>query len=177
MHKIYIIKNTINSKVYIGQTIDSLNRRFNNHKATTRTACIKLHNALNKYGRENFYIELIAECDSNIVADSLESIYIKEYNSVENGYNIQSGGSHGKHSEETKRKISETRKSKKIPSPNKGKRLSEECRKKMSETRKARKIPSPNKGKKFSEEHKRKMSEAKLGKPNNRTKGQIDDNT
>lgn len=148
MHSIYIIKNTINNKVYVGQTIDTLNRRFNGHKTATKTACRKLFNAFNKHGRENFYIELLAVCSSQSIADYLETTYIEEYNSMNNGYNIMSGGSHGRLSEETKKKISETRKLRKIPSPNKGKKLSEECRRKMSLAKLGK--PSPIKGYKHS---------------------------
>lgn len=45
--------------------------------------------------------------------DELEIKYIKQYNSLitQNGYNVENGGnSTGKHSEETKRKISEAQK-------------------------------------------------------------------
>lgn len=56
-----------------------------------------------------------------------------------------------RHSEESKKKMSESHKN-----------ISEETRNKMSETRKGR--PSPNKGKKMSEEARRKMSIARMGK-------------
>ena len=56
-------------------------------------------------------------------------------------------------SEETKKKMSESKK---------GKKHSEEAKKKMSEAKKGK--PSPNKGKLFSEEHKNKLSEAHKGK-------------
>ena len=58
-----------------------------------------------------------------------------------------------KHSEETKKKISEA---------HKGKKLSEEHRKKLSEAVKG--TNNPNYGKKLSEEHRKKLSEAHKGK-------------
>ena len=58
-----------------------------------------------------------------------------------------------KHSEESKKKMSEAQR---------GKRLSEETKKKISEAKKGDR--NPNYGKKFSEEHRRKMSEAHKGK-------------
>ena len=73
------------------------------------------------------------------------------------------------HSEEAKRKMSETRKGRKVSEEtkckmseaHKGKKLSEEHRRKMSEAKKGNTI---NKGRKVSEETKCKMSEARKGK-------------
>ena len=45
---IYIVKNTINKKCYIGQTWQNLDRRFYEHKKQKK--CPKLFNAINKYG-------------------------------------------------------------------------------------------------------------------------------
>ena len=83
-------------------------------------------------------------------------------------------------SDETKRKISETRKGithseesrRKMSEAHKGKTHSEESRRKISETRKGktlseetkRKLSEVRKGKTFSEEHKRKLSESQKGK-------------
>ena len=58
-----------------------------------------------------------------------------------------------KHSEESRRKMSEAKK---------GKKLSEETRRKLSKAFKGK--PSPNKGKTFSEEWRRNLSEAHKGK-------------
>ena len=65
------------------------------------------------------------------------------------------------HSEETKQKISETKRG--TPTWNKGIPLTEECKRKMSESLKGRK--SPMEGKHHSEETKRKISETKKGTP------------
>lgn len=64
-----------------------------------------------KYGFENFTFEILKDnIQSKKELDSLEREYIKKYASLtsQNGYNVELGGnSVGKHSEETKRKISE----------------------------------------------------------------------
>ena len=121
--KIYKITNKINNKIYIGQTWNSLKERFSDHKKPSSTNCIKLNRAIKKYGVFNFYIELLEECYSQNDADALEKEYIQKYNCITCGYNIKEGGSYGKHSEESKRKIG---------AAHKGKIISKETRDKIS---------------------------------------------
>ena len=113
MFSIYRISNSINDKVYIGQTIKSLLDRFKFHTYKS-SHCLKLYNSIKKHGEEKFRIELIASCDDQLTADWLEIFWIKTHNSVESGYNISHGGAGGmtgrKHTEEARRKISETQK-------------------------------------------------------------------
>lgn len=93
---IYIIRNTINDKVYIGQTKLSLKERFTRHVSDSKRNEKKWHrplySAMRKYGEDKFYIELIEDCDSDL-ADIKEIYWIKQYNSNnENGYNATIGG-------------------------------------------------------------------------------------
>lgn len=93
---IYIIRNDINNKVYIGQSIN-INKRIQEHfwKAT----CQKdpsynsiLHNAIRKYGKSHFSWEILEKCDAMLL-DEKEKYYIQQFNSITpNGYNILSGG-------------------------------------------------------------------------------------
>ena len=93
---IYIIKNDINNKVYIGQSIN-INKRIQEH--FWKSTCTKdvsynsaLHNAIRKYGKEHFYWEVLEECEASLL-DEYERKYIELYNSISpNGYNILSGG-------------------------------------------------------------------------------------
>lgn len=93
---IYIIKNDINDKVYIGQSIN-IHKRIQEH--FWKSTCEKdvsfnsaLHSAIRKYGKEHFYYEVLEECEPNLL-DERERVYIKQYNSISpNGYNILSGG-------------------------------------------------------------------------------------
>lgn len=89
---IYIIKNDINDKVYIGQAKDS-KYRFQTHcrpSAATKTNNI-IDKAIQKYGREHFWYEIL---ESQIEKyNEMEKYYIKLYNSeVPNGYNLTAGG-------------------------------------------------------------------------------------
>ena len=100
---IYIISNKINDKVYIGQTIESLEKRFRDHVSASKSKNKKgviLYNAMQKHGVENFYIEELQKisCDSEKELrekiNEAERYYIKMYNSQKpNGYNVTSGGS------------------------------------------------------------------------------------
>ena len=64
--RIYKIVNDVNSKVYVGKTTFTLEKRFKEHlsDATKRVEEQRpLYNAINKYGAEHFSIVLIEECD------------------------------------------------------------------------------------------------------------------
>jgi molybdopterin converting factor small subunit len=102
---IYILKNTVNSKVYVGQTWQSLKARWN----CRYDCCIYLNNAIEKYGKDKFYYELLAVASDQETANYLEQSYIEEYKSTnsEYGYNILSGGNNSRRSEELKKKVSE----------------------------------------------------------------------
>ena len=156
MGEIYVLENTINGKCYIGQTICTSERRWTAHKNNKKSY---IGRAIKKYGWENFktYKYFVPEH----LLDYFEVEMIKKVNSLApNGYNLAGGGSHGRHSEESKRKMSNSSKGK-IPW-NKGIPRTEETRKKLSEARKG-KIPWIQ-GKKHSEETKAKISLARKGK-------------
>lgn len=61
MSYIYIIKNTVNNKVYIGKTCKSIKERFTEHIYFAKTAEYRfkrvLYLAMNKYGIDKFYVE------------------------------------------------------------------------------------------------------------------------
>jgi hypothetical protein len=82
---------------------------------------------------------------------------MKHYNSINNGYNIRGAGSRGKHSEETKQRISQSNTGKTRPNL-KGQHLSEEHRKHISESHRGKNRPP------FTEEHKQKISIANRGR-------------
>ena len=92
---IYIIKNKCNEKVYIGQTMQSVHERFTQHlKPSTikKRGSYKIYNAINKYGKENFYYEILEDNVNLKDIDDLEIYYIAEFDSYNNGYNSTNGG-------------------------------------------------------------------------------------
>ena len=95
---IYKVTNTINNKIYIGKTTKTLDKRFNNHLKESNNPKRKykslLYDAINKYGKDNFKIELVEDVsdvnDLKYLSFS-ESYWILYYrtNEREFGYNIK----------------------------------------------------------------------------------------
>lgn len=86
---IYKITNTMNQKIYIGQTCQSIEKRFLQHSK----AITPLGDVMRKYGLENFTIEIIEECSTPEHAKEQERFWIKTLKSkVPNGYNQSDGG-------------------------------------------------------------------------------------
>ena len=91
---IYKITNDINDKVYIGKTLSSIEKRFQEHKKDSSRFHMEsrpLYRAMNKYGCDHFQIELVEEYPIEILSQK-EKYWINFYNSYENGYNATKGG-------------------------------------------------------------------------------------
>lgn len=122
MKAIYKIENKINHKIYIGQSNDP-ERRFKEHCNEVKYKSL-IHDAIIKYGKENFSFEIIGWFEDY---NEKEQFYIEYYRSrVPNGYNILKGGeepphgkgqnnSNAKISNETAQKIKQDLKNWKIP--------------------------------------------------------------
>lgn len=92
--KIYLISNEINHKLYVGQTVQSLNKRFNGHccySKTDKSVNMYIKRAIHKYGKDKFHIELLEECPIELMNER-EKYWIKFYDSYNNGYNLTLGG-------------------------------------------------------------------------------------
>jgi group I intron endonuclease len=100
---IYLLKNTVNDKIYVGQTWRPLLKRiYEGYRHSHH-----ISNAIKKYGKDKFYYTVLTVCGTQEIADYWERHFIIKYNSIENGYNLKEGGSNGRLSEQTKLKISE----------------------------------------------------------------------
>lgn len=146
---IYQIKNNINQKAYIGQTIQhNVASRWSEHiKSINSGADSHLIRAFKKYGIENFSFNVVANIP-NEELDSAEVLEISNRNSLSpNGYNIRNGGSRGKHSQESIEKMKET---------HTGKHHTEETKEKLRQI---------NIGKTHKPEAIEKLRIASLGKP------------
>ena len=96
MTGIYQITNKINSKKYIGFSID-IDTRWKQHIRKLKNNThpnIKLQNAWNKYGEECFEFSVVEECSWNDCPQA-EIKWIDFYNTYENGYNLTRGGDKG----------------------------------------------------------------------------------
>jgi len=177
---IYRVTNIINGKIYVGQTVQTLEYRKNSHFNESKRSRFYFHQAIIRYGQKNFIWTILEHCDSKEELDEMEFHYIKQYNSFRpGGYNLTYGGDGTLGlipNEETRNKMSKASKGHKmtetarqklilnhadfsgknnpmygVVSPMKGKHHSNET---------IRKISMKLKGRRLSEEHKTKLSES-----------------
>lgn len=151
-----MIKNKIDGKIYIGQTTRPIEERFKNHR--TKSGCRLIYRAIKKYGWGAFEKDYYECPDEDLNFD--EELLVREMDTLmPEGYDLrEGGGSNGKHSEETKQKIREA---------TRGKKLSEETKQKMRKPKSEvhrRNIGKAHIGKTRSDEAKQNMSEAQIGK-------------
>lgn len=91
---IYKIYNDVNSKLYIGQTTKSLEERINGHHASMIGGQdTHLYRAMRKYSWDKFHFEIISRANSQDELNYLEEYYIRELDTIRNGYNMAPGGS------------------------------------------------------------------------------------
>lgn len=95
---VYLIRNLINGKGYVGQTVRSFDKRYSNGRWWKSSCNSHLKSAAKKYGKDNFEIKIL---ESNITdptyLDDREKYYIKHFNTVYPcGYNLQEGGQYAK---------------------------------------------------------------------------------
>lgn len=113
MMVIYKITNKLNNKIYIGQTQQSNPwRRIRFHFKPIEPRNISLiWRAINKYGKDNFKVEIIFETQDLNELNKMEKQLIQHHNTLyPNGYNLQLGGQENKFTEETRKKISNANK-------------------------------------------------------------------
>jgi group I intron endonuclease len=90
--RIYIHKNKINGKCYVGQTTQKPKHRWGINGIKYKDSP-KFYNAIQKYGWNNFEHIVLPTIYTNIdELNQAEIDVIKDLDSIDNGYNISSGG-------------------------------------------------------------------------------------
>lgn len=88
---VYRITNMLNEMQYIGVTTDP-KRRFAAHCRPVKTTKLLLKNAIQKYGKENFKMEVLLQSTQSYCYE-MERKLISAYNTTKpNGYNLSEGG-------------------------------------------------------------------------------------
>jgi len=147
MYTVYLHKNKINNKIYIGITSQMPEQRWGSNGRNYKSSP-HFYSAIQKYGWDNFEHKILFTNLTKEEACLKEQELIKKYNSTNRayGYNSTSGGEIFSMNEETKTKISNAL----IGNKNGlGHICSEEKKKKISDAQKDRK---------FTNEHKQKLS-------------------
>ena len=120
--QIYIIRNKINEKLYVGKancfvginnsswgTLGRWKSHIKEACKIDKDHCILLNNAIRKYGSDNFDILTIYKGLISTIG-TYEDLYIKMFNSISpTGYNLKDGGDNGKPSVETAKKMSDSK--------------------------------------------------------------------
>lgn len=106
---VYAHINKTNNKIYIGQTCQKPEYRWNRGK--NYKECPYFYNAIEKYGWDGFEHRIIASNLTKNEADNFEKLLIQNLNTMNPsiGYNLRAGGANGAFSEESKKKMSESR--------------------------------------------------------------------
>lgn len=191
---IYLHQNLSNGKVYIGQTCQNPQYRWNHGQGYKQ--CEYFYKAIQKYGWDNFQHIILAQNLTSEEANYLEEYYISIFDSTnpQSGYNLQKGGLNKEPNEYTRKKISEHMKrlwedpnfkeqqskrmkklwenpeyrKKVIENSHKNWHLTQQGRKNISEARKQyiKQNGTPTQGKGHTQEAKEKIRQAKLGQKN-----------
>lgn len=166
IYTIYKVVNITNQKVYIGFD-SSWPKRMNHHKSKFKKINLKFYDAIKKYGWNNFNWEILYQSkDGDYTLKTMESYFIKEYNSMEKGYNMTLGGEGSlgyKHTPEEKLKNSLRNSG--INHVNYGKHLSVETKKKISEKNSGTENGMFGKTYIMAKEQKQKISDSMKGEP------------
>jgi len=112
---VYLVTNRVNGKRYVGKTKRDLDRRWYEHVTHSHggSEAMALYRAIRKHGPDAFDLSVLEECDTEEQLDEAEKRWIRELGTFGREYNMTEGGDGLKgyrHTEETKRRMSESRK-------------------------------------------------------------------
>jgi group I intron endonuclease len=87
---LYKIVNAVNGRMYIGQSVNPTYRAKRHF--WENNGCVKLANAIKKYGKEKFSFSVLCWCVDKADANEAEALLIALGDTMSNGYNITPGG-------------------------------------------------------------------------------------
>lgn len=177
---IYLIKNRVNGKCYVGQTSNLFKERIYGHLRPSKKQMQTIHCAIQKYGKGNFIFGILEYIYDGIDIDEREKFWISQFDSFKNGYNETPGGKRIELSKEKTTQRNENLKEAYKNNPEYSRNISEKAKQRWADpefkkfaTEKIKismtdevknKISQKNTGKKHNEESKRKISEAQIGR-------------
>ena len=117
---IYAIRNLVNNHIYIGSSINLEKRNYNHFRnlKNNKHGNDYLQKAYNKYGKDNFIFEIISYIEDKTKLIEYEQKWLDFFNPEYNILKTAGSPLGTKMSDETRKKISESKKGK--PSWNKG---------------------------------------------------------
>ena len=156
---VYKLTNLLNGKVYVGQTVRTLEQRIDQHKRRSESV---VSQAIKKYGWENFSAEILEECQTQEELDRREIFWIAKLDCIApKGYNLNEGGSGGRTpTEETRKKASESQR-KRYANPEAHRKLSIAQRKRFEDPAEHEKLSKAQKKYYQNPEARKKNSESK----------------
>ena len=109
---IYTIKNLLNGKIYVGQTIQSnAKMRWYSHQADARNGKkTHLYDSMRKYGVKNFLWEVIDQAKIIEELNELEAKWLAHYRTLGKVYNNREAGGNKTHSAESIQRMKEAQK-------------------------------------------------------------------
>lgn len=162
---VYLVTNKINGKQYVGQTSQSLQKRWNRHKSPmNHRRSSYLFNSICKYGADAFEIKslVIVETKQEMDYYERELIRILDLRNPEKGYNLTDGGGGMlgfKLSDETKSRMAAHIKTEEHRAKISKAKLGNKSRLGMKHSEETKQQMSlAAKGRKFSDEHRRNLS-------------------
>ena len=88
---VYVIRNRINNKVYVGQSVDAGHRFITHCKPSSNDGSSLIARAIQRYGAHNFWYEILEHQVEDY--NEKEQYWISKLNSLApNGYNVLHGG-------------------------------------------------------------------------------------
>jgi group I intron endonuclease len=139
---IYLVRNRVNEKCYVGQTTATLEKRWRRHVSNSKTCQnMPIASAIRKYGSDSFEVSVLETCESQEALNEREIFWARHLCTFSpRGYNLRAGAGAGAMSQELKDRISKSLMGRRVTDETRrrlsvshlGKRMNEETKQKLS---------------------------------------------